>query len=514
MRSRRLATMLALALAGMSAPMYTFAAGPEGKPAASAAAAKPASSASAGKPVPAADAGPTDGGLGPVDGSALPPGHPPVGDELPPGHPNVGADPHGDAHGADDGHGHGRRDGFFEAPPDTAADDPSLPAGTIVVTIKDADDRPIANAAAVISILESNVAKGDSRKRKAIEMDASGTARVDGLSVGASTSYRISTTRGAGTYASMPFNLTDKAGKRVVLHAYEASSNVEDVLVGVQAFVFISLREDALSVEHMFNVFNIGKTAWVPDANGAKVTMPEGYKAFNTSDAMTDVKFVEGKNNEASLVGTLGPGQNEANFRYHVPLDGTERQTFRIALPPRVGEVRVFSEAGKTMGLDVAGFPAAQKQRGRDGRKLWITARQAAQGERGIRMLDITITGLPTPGPGRWIAVLCAMGALAIAGVYLGKQKNDPATIDEGRSDLRNDLIEAREALLGEFVVLEKAHRKGDIGPKTYARLRLALLDALARIESRIDEIRGIRAERRRQARTARAGAHDEGGAS
>ena len=517
-RTRRWATIMSLAFAGVAASGFVFADVPPHKPGPAIPAPKPpapkppatpaAASAAAGKPTDkpnagAADAGPSDGGPGPVDGSALPAGHPALDDDLPEGHPNVGNNPHANPHDAREPRG--GRDDIYEAPPDTAMDDESLPPGTIVLTIRDADDKPIPRASVVIGILESSVAKGDSRKRRTVETDADGTAKVDGLSVGAGTSYRVSTTRDGGSFASEPFSLSAKAGKRVVVHAFQSTANVEEVLVGMQAFVFVSLREDALSVEHMFNLFNIGPTAWVPDLNGAKITLPDKYKAFNTSDAMTDVKFVEGKDNDASLVGTIGPGQNQANFRYHVPLQGSERQTFHITLPPRVGEVRVFSEAGKTMGLEVNGFPTAQKQRGQDGRKVWITARQASQGEHGIRTLDITITGLPTPGPGRWIAVLAAISALGLMAVYLVKQQ-DPNQAD----DVRGDLMEARDALLGEFVTLEKAHRKGDIGPKTYQRLRTALLDALARIESRLDDVRTARAERRRQNRAARA----DGGAS
>lgn len=510
--SRRLAAMMTLALAGMSAPVFVFAAGSEGKPATSAAATPtpaPSASAAAGRSADKADAGPLDGGVGSVDGSALPPGHPAVDDELPEGHPNVGNNPHSAAHGEEEDP-QGGRGGFFEAPPDTAIDDPSLPIGTIVVTIKDAEDKPIAKAPVVIGILESSVAKGDSRKRKAIDMDAEGTAQVDGLAVGGGTSYRISTIRDGGSFASEPFTLSAKAGKRVVLHAYEASTNVENVLVGIQAFVFVSLREDSLNVEHMFNIFNIGKTAWVPDPSVAKVTLPDSYKAFNTGDGMADVKFVEGKSHDASLAGTIGPGQNEANFRYHVPLEGSEKQTFHITLPPRVGEVRVFSESGKALGVEVAGFPTAQKQRGRDGRRVWITARQAGQGEKGIKTLDITITGLPTPSPSRWIAVICALSALGLAGMYLFRQGAN-AELQDG---ILEDLIEARDALLAEFVTLEKVYRKGDIGPKTYEKERTAGLDALARLEGRLDEVRAARAARKRPGRSGRAEGRGAGGAS
>ena len=516
MKSPRLRwmTILTMGLGALTAPVFVFAAGTDGKPAASAdakPAPSPAASAAAGKPADkpdagAPDAGPSDGGLGPVDGSALPPGHPAVGDELPEGHPNMGNNPHGAAHDDDEEGPHGGRNGFFEAPPDVAVDDPSLPPGTIVLAIRDAEDKPIPQASVVIGILESSVAKGDSRKRRTVETDTDGTARLDGLPVGGGTSYRVTTTRDGGSFASEPFGLTPKGGKRVVVHAYESSPDVEKVLVGMQAFVFVSLKEDVLSIEHMFNIFNIGKTAWVPDPSGAKVTLPEKYKAFNASDSMADVKFVEGKSNEASLAGTIGPGQNEANFRYHVPLQGSERQTVHITLPPRVGEVRVFSESGKTLGLDVAGFPTAQKQRGRDGRRVWITARQAMQGEKGIRTLDITITGLPTPGPGRWIAVVVALSALGLLGVFLTKQQ-DPEAVE----DIREDLLEAREAILKRFVMIEEDHRGGIIGPKTYERWRTELLDALARIEARIASVPAPAAAPKRSSQSARAKAQDEG---
>jgi hypothetical protein len=509
LRFHRWGTVATLALASLSAPMFVFAAGSDGKPSASAAAKPaeaPAASAAAGKPAEKADGGVSD--AGPVDGSALPPGHPRVGDELPQGHPNVGNNPHGDPHGDDEEAQGGR--GIFEAPPDMAIEDPSLPAGSIIITIKDADDKPIPKASAVLSILESSVAKGDTRKRRSIETDDQGSAVVDGLPVGAGMSYRVTTTRDVGTFASEPFGLTAKAGKRVILHAYESTPNVEKALVGMQAFVFISLKEDVLSVEHTFRIYNIGKTAWVPDSEGAKMMLPDTHKAFNVMDSMSDVKFVEGAKHDASLTGTIGPGQNEASFRYHVPLDGSARQTFRVTLPPRVGEVRVFSEAGKAVGLDVAGFPAAQKQRGNDGRKLWITGRAAQQGEHGVRTLEISITGLPTPGPGRWIAVICAISALGVAGAFVAKQQKEGDTQD----DIRDDLVEARDALLGEFVTLEKARKKGDIGPKTYERLRTALLDALARIEARLDEVRAARAARKKENRVARVASRGDGGAS
>ncbi|MRG94601.1 carboxypeptidase-like regulatory domain-containing protein [Polyangium spumosum] len=474
------------------------------------------------------DAGASDAGAGDAGASdagkaagPLPEGHPGVG-ELPPGHPSVGegaeADPHdhgANPHGANP-HGEARRgnSGFFEPPPDTAVEDQALPPGTMVFTIKDAEDRPIPNATAIIGILKSSVAQGDKRERREVTTDAEGSARLDGLAVGAGTSYRVTTQRGLGTYATQPFALSDKAGKRVVLHAYEATDDVNNALVGKQAFVFVSLREGVLRVEHLFNVFNIGKVAWVPGKGAAQVNLPEGYEAFRIPDGMTDVRFVDEAGKGPWLSGTIAPGRHEASFSYQIPLEGKDRQTFRVELPPRVGEVRIFSEANKTMGLQVAGFPEAQRQTGRDGRKVMVTMRQAMQGERGIRALDVTITGLPVPSITRWIALLVALSAAGLAAAYTIRQRAEGAVPDEAK----DDLIEAREALLGEFVALEKAHKKGDIGPKTYGRLKAALLDALARIEARLDEVKAARAEMRRrergEARRPRPEARGEGGSA
>jgi hypothetical protein len=185
------------------------------------------------------------------------------------------------------------------------------------------------------------------------------------------------------------------------------------------------------------------------------------------------------------------------DFRYQVPLDGNEKQTITIELPPRVAQMRVMAESSRSMVLKVQGYPDAQKVK-RDGKNLLVTERQVSRAESGQQLIEITLSGLPVPGPGRWIAAVLAVIALASGIAYVVRRRDD-TEIDD---DTRNDLIEAREALLSEIVALERAHRSGEIGPKTYARLRPSLLDALARIVSQLDEARDARAasvKRRRE---------------
>jgi hypothetical protein len=86
-----------------------------------------------------------------------------------------------------------------------------------------------------------------------------------------------------------------------------------------------------------------------------------------------------------------------------------------------------------------------------------------------VKAIAVSIGGLPTTGPGRWIATFLALGGLAY-GVVLGSKK--PA---------KGDHKKERERLLADLEALERAHAKGDVGPKTYERARRELVDEIAR---------------------------------
>lgn len=425
---------------------------------------------------------------------ALPPGHPSVGDAapgpapggLPPGHPSVGDDadegddPHGGA--APRGAGGGVPPKVFRPPPDGSQEDPTLPVGSVVVTIRDAQDQPIPRAPITLGIFYNSVAKGESRDTKTAVGDDAGMARFDGLPTGSGVTFRVSTSRGPATYSVMPFPLGDKNGKRVVLHSYDISNDIERLPIGVEGFLYLSLKEDAIQIEQMYTVLNLGAVTWVADL---PIDLPAGFRAFNKQDSGSEARIDEVKDKGAALRGTFNPGRHELSFRYQVPLDNEAKQTMTMELPPRVFQTQILAESSKTMGLEVADFPAAQRTQNRQGKRVLATEKQFARRD-GKQSLSITLTGLPTTGPGRWVAALLAAIALIAGGGY-ALQKRD----DEGMDiEARRDLADAREALLGEIVALEKAHKAGEIGPKSYAHLRASLFDALARIETMLEKAR------------------------
>lgn len=475
---------------------------------------EPAKAAPSGTPAAPGTAAPADK---PAAG-ALPPGHPTVGDPagagLPAGHPSMGddgddvddgdmppgADPHG---GGASPHNNGAVPSkVFRAPPDGSQDDSTLPVGSIVISVRDAQDKPIAAAPINLGIFHSSVAKGDSRENKSGVSDEAGQIRFDGLPIGSGITYKVSTSRGPATYSVMPFPLSDKNGKRVVLHSYEISNDIERLPIGTEGFVYLSLKEDAIQIEQMYTVLNLGSVTWVADL---PIELPEGFRAFNKQDSMDEARIDEVSGKGAALRGTFSPGRHELSFRYQVPLDNETRQSMTMELPAHIFQAQILAESSKTMGLEVADFPAAQKTQNRQGKRVLGTEKQFPRKD-GKQTLTITLTGLPTTGPGRWIAVALAVGAL-LGGLAYYLQKRDDEGLDV---EARRDLVDAREALLTEIVALEKAHKSGEIGPKSYAHLRASLFDALARIETMLEK---ARADEREAKKRSRAGARAAGAA-
>jgi hypothetical protein len=91
---------------------------------------------------------------------------------------------------------------------------------------------------------------------------------------------------------------------------------------------------------------------------------------------------------------------------------------------------------------------------------------------------------LPTRGITPWIAAAAAATTAGGALAYVVSRRGQPHTL---AADTRDDLLEAKEAMLLEIVELERAHRTGAVGPRAYDRLRKAMLDALARIVDKLE---------------------------
>ncbi|MCC6527105.1 MAG: carboxypeptidase regulatory-like domain-containing protein [Polyangiaceae bacterium] len=380
----------------------------------------------------------------------------PARPNLPPGHVPIG--PGG---------------GGFRPPQDVARNDRSLPPGVIEVRILDGEGEPVADAPLALVVTHSSVAKGDSTDRVAAQTDARGRFRFAGLEIGSNVSYRVEAVRDNATFASDEFGLQEQSGVSVLLHAYESSKNA--AAVSFDALVMVDVLQEDVQIAYRLTATNESRSAFVPSELGFE--LPAGAKAFTVQDSGGSARVKE-QDGRAVLGGTLRPGMSELSFQFQIPYDGDDTLDLKLPMPPRTRSASVVAPAGQGIALEVVGAGAAQLGQLGNGRRS-LTA-GLDRGKRGadIAVLEARVTGLPSPGPGRWIAI----GLAIAAGILGGGVHYWLRRTRRGGVQAREDLEAARDALLAELAALEKGRRTGELGPKTYERLRNALSDALGRV--------------------------------
>jgi hypothetical protein len=383
---------------------------------------------------------------------------------LPPGHPSTATD---DAGGTTP-----------PTPEDRISPAADLRAGTIQVYLRDPSEGPFANTLVHLTISKQDVAEGDSKSERTGTTNGDGVIEFDGLPTGTAYSFRVTVNRAAAAFNSESLRLTESGGQRVLLHVYPVTRDLREALVGMRGVVFVQPREDVFQVEANFQVLNIGKNAWVPD--GVTLELPKGAKAFRAGDAATDIRAERTPSGSVAILGTFSPGQHEVGFQFQLDNPHNARANFHIGLPPHVAELRVVAEGSRTTVLTAEGFPDAQPMQGQDGSRLLVTGRRLARGEPVLDAVDVTLDNLPVPSLGRWYAVGFAV-LLAAFGLsrMLGRGEKTGA-----RGLPQDESKEAESLVLDELVELERLRRGDRIGPRTYEEARVALLDALARLEA------------------------------
>ena len=392
---------------------------------------------------------------------ALPPGHPTVptndgteSNALPPGHPHTD-------------HAPARNP---EAPPESSSEeDTSVPSGTVVVDVKNANGSPVPNAVVTLGIVFNSVAKGESRKHVTLTTDTNGVARFSNLEVASQIAYRPTLSIDGATFSAPPFQLKAATGVRSTLYVFPVTRRVEEATIVTQSILFVEVKDDRVQVQQAFSIFNFGKSAWVP--NDTIITLPREFTAFSAQQGMTDVgvDLVEGKG--VRLRGTIYPGRHDVEFRWQLPYSGDSEVSLDVGLTPNVAVARVMSPASQEMHLEATGFPPADGRTDNQGQRILVTERQMMRNDTPLKSVHARITGIPTRGNAPFIAT--GLSGLTMAfGVFLARRRS-PLKARGGSL--------AQEDLLRELADLEEALHKGDIGKKTYERERRTLLDELAR---------------------------------
>ena len=397
----------------------------------------------------------------------------PEDEELPPGHP---APP--SPHGQGQGQGRGAGDGApnrFKAPADSSQEDPSLPPGTILVELRDPEDHPLPNEEVGLGIVVQSIAKGESRRHLSSRTDDAGRTSFAQLENGSGFAYRVTCAKDGGTFAAMPFQIQQGKSMRVVLHVYPVTHDIRQASIGIKTIFYLELKDDRVQFEQVFGIFNVGKTAWVPD--DALMALPDGFTALTSQQGMSDQGVDAVDKHGARLHGTFPPGQHIVDYRWQLPYDGEDSVDVDVEILPHVFGAVVRTPAADPSKLSVDGFPVATRALDEQGQSVLATEKELREGDPLLTHLHVKLSDLPTPGPGRKIATVLAAGGvlfglgLAVTGSRDGSRKARQS--GAGKT--------ARQQMLAELEDLELARLSGDVGPKTYERARRDIIDAIAR---------------------------------
>ena len=361
---------------------------------------------------------------------------------------------------------------------DGAMASPNVPPGTIQLKLVNAEGLPLPNAEVKLGILFQKISEGEQRSDKLGKTDANGVVTFNGLTASSEFSYRLTTRSGPAEYATDPIQLKPDMGVQALLHVYPVTRRIEEASVGAIVYVFVETRDDVFQFEVLARYGNRSNISWVPE--NARMKLPAGFKAFKAGESMSDVRFEEDPGHGVKLVGTFSPGQHQASFRFQLKREEESSASFDFGLPPHVAEARFLAAAAPGMEIDVDGFEKPRSDfDSQSGQRMLVTRRQAVRGESsGLSGFTAVVTGIPTPGNGRWVAVLIA-AALAVLGFAAFRGKLGLET----QADLQErDADRAKQVLLDELVALTRAKREARIGPSTFETARRVLVEALTRI--------------------------------
>lgn len=347
----------------------------------------------------------------------------------------------------------------------TSAVDDSIPAGTIRVRVVDSQDSAIPEQPIRLGIMEQS----GQRESKACMTDPQGVCEFENLLTDSKHSYRVNAPYDGARYSSTPFRLDPSSGQEVRVVRLETTTDASRVFQ-VLGRTMIEFRDERAHISQEARVSNLGDKTYVFPEGGMQIRLPDGFKAVETMEIMTDQQLTatdEGLN----ITGSLPPGRANLMWTYDVPVSGAS-MTIEQPVPFSTMEYQVVSDYVDGMSLEVEGFQVARVHEGGD-RRFLVAGLMRRPGDSPIDPVRIRIRGIPGGGPLPYIASAIAV-ILAILGFYLLSRPGDQrAAVAKVREDRQSELLD-------EIAALEAQRAKEAIGPAFYAQRRRELTDELA----------------------------------
>lgn len=361
--------------------------------------------------------------------------------------------------------------------------DPSLPPQTVIVEVIDGStERPMPGVEVALAITERSVAKGDSKSQRSAKTDAVGSVTFEKLEMPQATEFQATIVRDGATFTSPPFQLAQAKAMRATVYVFPVVRSSREAAVVIRGFAYAEILDEMVQVSQHYRVFNIGATAW--QAEGIKIQLPKGAKAFKAQPG--DLLWTSSEDG-ATLRGTVTPGQHDASFRFQIPWNGERDVSFELGILPQVQSFRLASDAPTGLQLSAEGFSDAEAMPNNSGQRMLVVEKALQRPDFAFRSIKVRLANMPVRPVGRWYAVGFALVAV-VGGLYAARQLRAAKPKGGGLTeDERLELEEAKVRLLDEIASLDRAHRSGEVGPKTYERLRRGLTDALAHLLAQLE---------------------------
>jgi hypothetical protein len=390
-------------------------------------------------------AGPGDSTFGAADS----------GDAQPP----VGDDPHAHTEGAPP---------LERRPMSSGEPSSKVPAGSIHVRVLDAKERPVPDAQLQLGTMTA----ASGRSSVAARTGPDGTYVFDKLSTGDKQAYRVNVLHDGAKYSSMPFRLPVDSGYDVVLRQLDTTRDNHDVVLYVGA-TSLELKDERLKVVQQARLVNIGSKTYLFPESGQLLPLPKDLLAFQAEEIMTDQHVREDKGQGVRISGSLPPGEVTLTWGFDVPQSGTTAE-FTFDLPWVTFAYRVLADAAQGMTLEVDGMPPAELHAD-NGRRFLVTEVVKRVGEAPLRRVKIKLSGIPGPGPTRFIAVGLALLVIGL-GVFLTRAPKENSTSAQPLTILTAE----KDRLLARAKELDGERARGEIGPEFHEGALRELEEQLA----------------------------------
>jgi len=347
----------------------------------------------------------------------------------------------------------------------TSVVDPELPKGTIVVDVIDPAGAPVPKQAVRLGLMEQS----GGRDSKACVTEDKGSCSFSDLLTDAKHSYRVNVPFEGARYSSTPFRLDAEKGQRVRVVRLPITKDNRRIFQ-VLGRTMVEFRDGRARVSQDARLTNLGESTYVFPDGGMRIRLPEGFKAFDALEVMTDQR-VSATDEGLEISGSIPPGRADLRWAYDIPLGGTSL-SIEQSVPFATMEYQVVSDYIDGMTLEVEGFQVARVHEGGD-RRFLVAGVMRGPGDAPIDPLRIHIRGIPGGGPLPYIAALVAAIFMFLGIWLLFRPSDQTAALVKVRQDRRTELLE-------EIASLESQRKAESIGPSFYEHRRRELTDELA----------------------------------